>query len=115
MESAEASPRGRQDHSHSQGHCLLDGHGALLPADELHRLRATAPAGGGRGVYPPRLSLLLSRGTLVCEAPGRDTDACARAAAPEGMGLCGLRHQSLNPLCQRAKRNCTVIKRDNRH
>jgi hypothetical protein len=31
-------------------HRLLDRHRALLPADELHRLHATAPAAGGGGV-----------------------------------------------------------------
>ena len=38
----------------SQDHRLLDRHRALLPADELHRLRTTAPAAGGGSVHPPR-------------------------------------------------------------
>ena len=39
--------------SQRKGHRLLDRHRALLPADELYRLRATAPAAGGGGVHSP--------------------------------------------------------------
>src|SRR5437867_12963626 len=59
IDPAEAGPRRRQDHPQSQDHRLLDRHRALLPADELQRLRATAPAAGGGGVHPPRLPRLL--------------------------------------------------------
>src|SRR4029453_9892503 len=71
--------------------------GALLPADELHRLRATEPAAGGGGVHPPlplpppRLPRLLPGGALVGQAPQRAAAACAPAGAPQGVGLRGLR------------------------
>src|SRR5580704_11036889 len=84
-------PRGRQDHPQSQDHRLLDGHRALLPADELRRLRGTAPAAGGGGVRPPRLPRLLSGGALVGQASRRGADACAGAA--QEVGLRRLRHR----------------------
>src|SRR6202022_1830605 len=74
-------------------HRLLDRHRALLPADSLHRLRATAPAAGGGGVPPPRLPRLLPGGTLVGQAPRRGAAACAGAGAAQGVGLCRLRHR----------------------
>ena len=54
----------RQDYFQNPDHRLLDGHSALLSADELHGLRGTALAAGSRGVHPPRLPRLLSRGAL---------------------------------------------------
>src|ERR1700733_15798756 len=37
----------------SQDHRLLDRHRVPLPADELRRVRGTAPAAGAGGVHPP--------------------------------------------------------------
>ena len=73
-------------------HRLLDRHRALLPADRLHRLRATAPAAGGGGVHPPRLPRLLPGGTRVGQAPRRGAAACAGADAAQGVGVRRLRH-----------------------
>src|SRR5262249_8062160 len=72
---------------------LLDRYRALLPADELHRLRATAPAAGGGGVHPPRLPRLLPGGALVGQAPRRGAAACAGTGAAQGVGLRRLRHR----------------------
>src|SRR3989442_5523987 len=93
IDPAEAGPRRHQDHPQSQDHRLLDRHRALLPADELLGLRATAPAAGGGGVHPPRLPRLLPGGALVGQAPRRGADACAGAGAAQGVGLRRLRHQ----------------------
>src|SRR5260370_39377815 len=57
---AEPGPRRRQDRPQSQDDRLLDRHHALLPADKLHRLRATVRAAGGGGVHPPWLPFLAS-------------------------------------------------------
>src|SRR5216684_3887838 len=89
------SPKRFRPHAPLQrnGHRLLDRHRALLPADRLHRLRATAPAAGGGGVHPPRLPRLLPGGALVGQAPRRGAVACAGAGAAQGVGLCRLRHR----------------------
>src|SRR5258708_24447074 len=85
----------RAEHAPLQrnGDRLLDRHRALLPADRLHRLRATAPAAGGGGVHPPRLPRLLPGGALVGQAPRRGAAACAGAGAAQRVGLRRLRHQ----------------------
>ena len=62
-----------------------------LPADRLHRLRATAPAAGGRGVHQPRLPRLLPSGARVGQATRRGAAACAGAGAAQGVGLRRLR------------------------
>jgi hypothetical protein len=43
-----------------QLHRLLDRHWALLPADELHRLRATNPAAGGGSLHSIGVVLILA-------------------------------------------------------
>src|SRR5438105_14129684 len=89
-------PLARPEHAPLQrkGRRLLDRHRALLPADELHRLRAAAPAASGGGVHPPRLPRLLPGGAVVSQAPRRGAAACAGAGAAQGVGLCRLRHRA---------------------
>src|SRR5215203_4681792 len=93
--SASSPPPGRRrraDERQTKGPRLLDRHRALLPADGLHRLRATATAGCGRGVHPSRLSRLLPGGALVGQALRRGAAAGAGAGAAQGVGLRRLRH-----------------------
>src|SRR6516225_2324310 len=90
---AEADPRRRQHHTQSQHHRLLDRHPALLPADELHRLRATNPAAGGGDLHSPRLSRLLPGGALMGQANRGGADPCSGAGAAQGVGLRWLRRQ----------------------
>src|SRR5262245_52044160 len=65
----------------SDRHRLLDRHRTLLLADGFHRLRATAPAAGGRDVHAPRLPRLLSRGALLGQAHRRCAAPCASGGA----------------------------------
>src|SRR5207237_4126908 len=63
------------------------------PADDLHRLRATALSTSFGGVHPPRLPRLLPGGALMGQAPRRGATACAGTGAAQGVGLCRLRHR----------------------
>ena len=66
---------------------LLGRYRTLLPADELHRVRAAESAARGGDVHPPRFPHVLLSGALVGQASRCDTAACAGALAAQGVGL----------------------------
>src|SRR5262249_55375597 len=71
---------------------LLDRHRALLSADELYRLRATAPAAGCGRVHPARFSRLFPCRTLMGQTPWRCADTCTGTGVAQRVGLRRLRY-----------------------
>src|SRR5882724_1998098 len=89
-------PQAGAEHASLQryGHRLLARYRAVLPADRLHRVRATAPATGGGGVHSPRLPQLLPGGALARQAARRGLAAGAGAVATQRVDLRWLRLRS---------------------
>src|SRR5262249_5893118 len=73
---------------------------ALLPADRLHRLRATAAAAGCGRVHTPRLPRLLPGGALMGQVPRRRPAARTSPGATQGVDVRRFRHHARVGACR---------------